>query len=291
MKHSMGEKLFIRINAGLLILIALSCLLPLLHIAALSLSDQQSIMSGIVTLWPLGWSFESYRLLLVGTNVVQAFQNSMVITVVGVALSLVFTVMAAYPLSRKGMYGRRFFTLGIVFTMLFSGGLIPSYLVVKSLGLMNHYGALWLPVLVNTFNMLVMRTFFENIPDELEEAARMDGSGEWRFLLRIVLPLSMPVMATIGLFYAVSYWNSFFSLLLFIQNTDKYNLAVLVQQMIQSQSILQEINNMRPGDQIQATPEGIKSAGIMVMIIPMLVVYPFLQKYFIQGVMIGAIKG
>lgn len=291
MNVSSGEKLFLRINAIILALIALSCLLPLVHLVSLSLSEQHFIVSGSVTLWPRGWSFESYRLLLKGTQIIQAFQNSVVITAVGVIASLLFTIMAAYPLSRRTMLGRRFFLLAIVFTMLFSGGIIPAYLVIKSLGLLNDYGAIWLPALVNTFNMLVIRTFFEQMPDELEEAARMDGCGDFRYLLRIVLPLSLPVIATIGLFYGVSYWNSFFSLLLYIQDAEKYNLAVLVQNMIQSQTVLQELNHMTPGEQVQATPEGIKSAGIMVMIVPMLLVYPFLQKYFIQGVMIGAIKG
>jgi putative aldouronate transport system permease protein len=139
--------------------------------------------------------------------------------------------------------------------------------------------------------MLIMRTFFANIPGELEEAARMDGCGEFRYLIRIVLPLSLPVSATVALFYAVGYWNSFLSVLMYIQDTEKYNLAVLVQQMISSQSLLQEINNLPVGEQTAATPEGIKSAGIMIMVIPMLLIYPFLQRYFIQGVMIGAIKG
>ncbi|MBP1993419.1 carbohydrate ABC transporter permease [Paenibacillus eucommiae] len=291
MSISYGDKLFYRLNALVLTCISITCLLPLLHIIALSLSEQHAIMSGTVTFWPKGISFESYRMLLYGTNVVRAFLNSIQITLIGVALSIVFTILAAYPLSRKVMAGRRFFTLAIIFTMLFNGGLIPAFLIVKSLGLLDSYGAIWLPALISTFNMLVMRNFFENLPSELEEAARMDGCGEWRYLTRIVLPLSLPMLATIALFYAVTYWNSFFSLLIYVQDIDKYNLAVLVQQMIQSQSVLQEMNNLRPGEQIMATPEGIKASGIMVMIIPMLAVYPFVQKYFIKGVMIGAIKG
>ncbi|MBO9608854.1 MAG: carbohydrate ABC transporter permease [Paenibacillaceae bacterium] len=291
MRVSIGEKWFYRFNALMLGLIALSCLLPILHVAALSLSDPHPIVSGSVSLWPRGWSLDSYRLLMNGTRIVQAFLNSVLITVVGVVASLAFTMLAAYPLSRSYMYGRRFFTLAIVFTMLFSGGMIPTYLVIKSLGLMNTYGALWLPALVSTYYMLIMRTFFANIPGELEEAARMDGCGEFRYLARIVVPLSLPVMATVALFYAVGYWNSFIGLLLYIQDIEKYNLAVLVQQMIRSQSLLQEINNLPVQEQVAVTPEGIKSAGIMVMVIPMIAIYPFLQKYFIQGVMIGAIKG
>jgi putative aldouronate transport system permease protein len=199
------------------------------------------------------------------------------------------TIATAYPLSRRIFVARRFFTLAAVFTMLFSGGLIPTYLVVKSLGLINSYWAIWLPGLLSTYNMLVMRTFFENIPEEIEEAARIDGCNEIRLLLQIFLPLSMPVIATLVLFYGVGYWNSFMSVLIYINQTDKYNLTVLVQQMIQSQSLLQEL--VSEGEPVQVVPESLKAAGILVMVIPMLVVYPFLQKYFVKGVMLGSVKG
>ncbi|QGQ98397.1 carbohydrate ABC transporter permease [Paenibacillus psychroresistens] len=291
MKDTFGEKIFYGINYALLSLLGLTCLIPLLHIIALSLSGSQAVLSGEVTIWPVGWSMESFSTLLKGTNVLGALKNNVIITVVGVALSMVFTIMAAYPLSRPYFYARRFFTLAIVFTMLFSGGLIPTFLVIKALGLVNTYFALWLLFLISTFNMLIMRTFFENIPDELIEASRIDGCGEWRLLMQIVLPLSMPVLATLTLFYGVNYWNMFMTVLIYINDTDHYNLTVLVQQMVQSQSIMQEISNMSPEDSMQLTPEGIKAAAIIVMVLPMLIVYPFLQKYFVKGVMIGAIKG
>ncbi|MFB0846927.1 carbohydrate ABC transporter permease [Paenibacillus oleatilyticus] len=289
MKSTTGEKWFLAANALLLMIAGLSCLLPLLHIVSVSLSDPHAVLSGAVTLWPQGWTLESYGLLLRGSKIVSAFKNSVELTVVGVALSMIFTTMAAYPLSRRYFYMRRFWTLAIVFTMLFSGGLIPGYLLLKQLGLINTYGAIWLPGLVSTFNMLIMRTYFEGIPDELDDAARMDGCGEWRYLLRIVLPLSVPVIATLSIFYAVGYWNSFFQVLMYINQTSKFNLTVLVQQMIQSQSLMQEMN----ASDMQAfiTPEGIKTAGIVVMVLPLLLVYPFMQKYFIKGVMIGAVKG
>ncbi|NEN87084.1 carbohydrate ABC transporter permease [Paenibacillus elgii] len=289
MKPTTGEKWFLAANALLLMIAGLSCLLPLLHIVSVSFSDPHAVLSGAVTLWPQGWTLESYGLLLRGSKIVSAFKNSVELTVFGVALSMIFTTMAAYPLSRRYFYMRRFWTLAIVFTMLFSGGLIPGYLLLKQLGLINTYGAIWLPGLVSTFNMLIMRTYFQGIPDELDDAARMDGCGEWRYLLRIVLPLSVPVIATLSIFYAVGYWNSFFQVLMYINQTSKFNLTVLVQQMIQSQSLMQEMN----ASDMQAfiTPEGIKTAGIVVMVLPLLLVYPFMQKYFIKGVMIGAVKG
>ncbi|SDC07678.1 putative aldouronate transport system permease protein [Paenibacillus sp. UNCCL117] len=291
MKSTASEKLFYGINYVLLAIVALLCLLPLVHLASVSLSGKDAVLSGFVSFWPVEATKESYEMLFAGTPVVRAFMNSVTITVVGVALSMVFTIFAAYPLSRKVFFGRRYLTLAIVFTMLFQGGLIPTYLVIKQLGLIDSYGSLWLPGLVSTFNMLIMRSFFENIPEELEEAARIDGSGEWRLLLRIVLPLSLPMLATIALFYGVHYWNSFFNVLIYMNSPEKYNLTVLIQQMVRSQAVLQELNAMNAEDVANVTPEGIKAAGIMVMIIPMLIVYPLLQKYFVKGVMIGAIKG
>ncbi|MCU6712029.1 carbohydrate ABC transporter permease [Paenibacillus sp. J5C_2022] len=291
MRTTTSEKLFYAANYAVLTAAALSCLLPLLHIIALSLSDSQSIMSGFVKFWPVGATLESYMLLLDGTPVVSGFKNSLIITVVGVLLSMLFTVMTAYPLSRTYCYARSQITFIIVFTMLFNGGVIPLFLVLKSLGLINTYGAIWLPGLVSTFNMLVMRTFFQNIPTELDDAARMDGCGEWRLLLSIYLSLSKPVLATLTLFYAVGFWNAFMNVLLFINDTHLLNLTVIVQQMVQNQSLLQEMISLQPEDVAAITPEGIKAAGIMIMIVPMLVVYPFLQKYFVKGVLIGSIKG
>jgi putative aldouronate transport system permease protein len=291
MKSSLGEKWFYGINYVFLALAAISCLLPLVHILSLSLSSYQAIISGQVSLWPRGLTFEAYKTLYEGTNIVKAFRNSIVITVVGVGLSMLFTIMAAYPLARSYFYARRFFTLVIVFTMLFGTPLIPLFLVVKELGLVNTYGALWLPSLISAFNMLILRTFFMNLPEELEEAARLDGCGEWGLLIRIVLPLSLPALATLTLFYGVGYWNSFLHVLIFINESDRMNLAVMIQQMVASSSILQELNQIKQDDLQQITPESIKSAGVIVLIVPMLIIYPFLQKYFVKGALIGAIKG
>ncbi|MBD2848084.1 carbohydrate ABC transporter permease [Paenibacillus sp. IB182496] len=291
MRDSPGEKLFYACNYAVLTVLALTCLLPLLNIAALSLSDSTAVLSGKVSVYPIGLTWKSYATLLEASDIVRAFANSVVLTVVGVALCLLFTLLAAYPLSRRGFYARRPATLAIVFTMLFSGGLIPTYLVVNGLGLVDSYGAIWLPGLISVYNMLIMKTHFENMPDELEEAARIDGAGEWTFITRVVLPLSLPMLATIGLFYGVAFWNAFMNVLIYINDPMKYNLMVLVQNMIRSQSMLQSLNNLQPEDLLLVTPAGVKSAGMMVLIVPLLAVYPFLQKYFVKGAMIGAIKG
>jgi putative aldouronate transport system permease protein len=291
MRSSKGERLFYACNYVLLTMAALTCLLPLMNIASMSLSDSHAVMSGSVVFWPVAATLKSYEILFAGSSIIRSFVNSVTITVVGVLLSMVFTILAAYPLSKKAFYGRKPFTLAIVFTMLFTGGLIPGYLVIKSLGLINTYGAIWLPGLVSAYNMLIMKSYFENMPEELEEAARIDGCSEMKYIWRILLPLSLPMIATIALFYGVSFWNAFMSVLIYINDTQKYNLTVLVQNMIRSQSLMQAMNNMQPDDVAQVAPDGVKSAGIMVMIIPLLLVYPFLQKYFVKGAMIGAIKG
>lgn len=289
MRMTKSERLFYMVNGFLLTLIAISCFFPLIHIVSLSLSSPEAIMSGKVSFFPKELTVESYHLLMKGTRVIGSMKNSILITVTGVLLSMSATILTAYPLSRRWLPGRRWFTLAAVFTMMFSAGIIPTFLVVHSVGLIDTYWALWLPGLVSTYNMLIMRSFFDNIPVEIDEAGRIDGCGEWRMLFRIFLPLSTPVLATLSLFYGVGFWNAFMGVLLYINDTAKYNMTVLVQQMIQSQSLLQEVTNS--DDVAKVTPEGIKAAGIMVLILPMLAVYPFLQKYFVKGVMLGAVKG
>lgn len=291
MKTSKGERVFFAINYVFLALFGISALVPLINILAVSLSDSSAIISGKVSIWPIGWNIEAYRQLIEGTRIIHALKNSIIITVVGVALSMLFTILAAYPLSRNTFFGRRFFTLAIVFTMLFGGGLIPSFLVIKELGLINSYAAIWLPSLVSAFNMMIMRTFFLNIPSELEDAARMDGCGEYRMLLQIFLPLSLPVLATLTLFYSVGYWNQFQTVLLYINDAKKYNLTVLVQNMVASQQLLQQINTFQAEDSVSMTPEAIKAGAVVILLLPLMIVYPFLQKYFVKGALVGAVKG
>ncbi|TLS52152.1 carbohydrate ABC transporter permease [Paenibacillus antri] len=291
MKPSMGERVYLVGVYSVLTIVGLLCLLPLMHIASISTSSLQAVSAGRVTLFPVEMTFAAYTQLFENSPVVSAFNNSVAITLVGVVLSMGFTILAAYPLTRAYFLGRRLFMMGIVFTMLFNGGLIPTYLTIRNLELINTYWALWLPGLVSVFNMLVLRTFIENIPGEIDEASRMDGCGEWRYLLQVVLPLSMPVIATLALFYGVGYWNSFFSVLMYINEPDKYNIAVLVQQLIQSQMMLAQMNGLESSEQLNLSPDMVNSAAIIIMVLPLLFVYPLLQKYFVRGVMIGAVKG
>ncbi|GLX66885.1 carbohydrate ABC transporter permease [Paenibacillus glycanilyticus] len=291
MQLSAGEKIMVSVFYAILVVAGLLCLFPLIHIVSLSISDTHAVASGWVTVFPIGFSLHSYQQLFEGTPILRSLWNSVQITAVGVVLSMIFTILAAYPLTRTYFYGRKLYTFAIIFTLLFGGGLIPTFLTIKSFGLLNTYGALWLPGLISTFNLLVLRSFMENIPTELDDAARIDGCGDWLYLAKIVLPLSMPVLTTLALFYGVGYWNSFFNVLMYMNDTTKYNLSVLVQQMIQSQTMLAQMNSSDSADQILLTPEEINSAAIMVMVLPIMIVYPFLQKHFVKGVMIGAVKG
>jgi putative aldouronate transport system permease protein len=289
MRDSFGDKMFLGTVHLLLSILLLLSVAPLLNIIAVSLSSSTAIETGRVFLWPVEINFDSYLLLIHGTRITDSLFNSLYLTSVGVLLCMICTICTAYPLSKSYFIGRRFFSLAFVFSMLFTGGLIPTYMVIKTLGLLDSYFAIWLPSLISTFNVLIMKSYFENIPKEIEEAARMDGCGEFRMIARIMLPLSLPMIATLALFYGVGFWNAFMSVLIYIHSSEKYTLTVLVQQMIQSQSLLQEQMQM---DSIQQkVPESIKSAAIIVMVLPMLVVYPFVQKYFVKGVMIGSIKG
>lgn len=290
MKSTRGEKVFYGVNYLIVTLISLTCLLPLVYEIALSFSSSRAISSGWVSLWPVEPCLDNYRIIFKGTPVMRSFRNSVVITVVGTALSLVFTVLAAYPLSKPYFYARKQMTMLCVFTMLFGGGTIPTYLVIKTLGIVDTYWALWLPGLVGTYNMLVMRTFFSNISVELEDAARIDGCSEVRLLLQIFVPLSLPCIATISLFYAVGFWNAFQSVLIYINSTAKFNLSVLINNMIREQLVM-TTDFIQAEDISSITPQGVQAAGIIIMVFPIMCVYPFLQRYFVKGVMLGSVKG
>ena len=290
MRSTRGEKIFYAINYAFVTLVALTCLLPLIYEISLSFSSSRAISSGWVSFWPIEFCFDHYTLIFKGTPILRAFKNSVIITGVGTAFSMCATILAAYPLSKPYMYARKQMTMLCVFTMLFGGGMIPTYLVIRDLGIIDTYWALWLPGLVSTYNMLVMRTFFTNISSELEDAARIDGCNEIRLLLQIFLPLSLPCIATIALFYAVGFWNMFQSVLIYINSTAKHNLSVLVNNMIREQLIITS-DFIQAEDISTATPQGVQAAGIIVMIFPIMCVYPFLQRYFVKGVMLGSVKG
>jgi putative aldouronate transport system permease protein len=263
---------------------------PFITIIATSLGSEREITrsGGLILFWPSEPTLDAYRTILAGGVVARALWVSTGITIVGTLMSLTATVCMAYALSRP-MFGRSFVVRMTLFTLFFAPGIIPNYLVVRELGLLNSYGALIFPVLINAFNLLVMRQFFMGIPGELIDAARIDGAGELQILFRVVLPLSKAVIAVIGLFYAVAYWNAFFNAVLYLSDSAKWPLQIVVRLYVLSGISLP--GTVAANDASTPPPEAMQMAIVVVAILPILLAYPFLQRYFSRGVLTGAIKG
>ena len=276
-------------NYLILTIITFCCLYPFLNVIAYSFSGYNAVLSGKVTFYPIDFTLDAYKEILKRSQIWLAMRTTVIVTIMGTALSLLLTVCAAYALSRDYLPGRKLFTGFILFTMYFGGGMIPTFLVVKQVGLYDSIGALFIPQAVNVFNFIVMRTFFRELPRELEEAARIDGASDIQTLIKIILPLSLPIIATIGLFYAVGYWNGYFDALLYIQNPDKYTLQLRLRSLLFGDELNNSANLEGVGTQVMT--QSLKMATVAVSTIPILIVYPWLQKYFVKGVMVGSVKG
>lgn len=287
MIYSKGEKVFGWLNYICLSLLGLSMLLPFIHLLAKALSDESYVLAHEITFWPRDMHLDSFTYVLNNQQFIRTFGNSVFITLVGTFLSLLITLLAAYPLSKQGFPGRRFILFLYVLTMFFSGGIIPTYLVVKEIGMTNTIWSMIIPTLVAPFNLILMRSFFMGIPDALDESAKIDGASNTRILFSIYVPLSMSSIATISMFYAVGYWNNFFSAMLYI--TDRNLLPLQVYLM----SIIQDENNISMSNVealMNSAPESIRAATIIAAVVPILLIYPFLQKYFVKGALVGAVK-
>lgn len=274
----------------ILTVIVLAVLYPFgLAVGTSLMGRAESIANGgSYVLFPEHPTLEAYQLILSGGAVTRSVLISIGITLVGTALSLICTIFLGYALSRRGMLGSKPILLMVLATFLFTPGMIPSYLMVKELGMIDTYQSLIVPVLINAFNVVVVRAFFQNLPDELFEAARMDGASEWKMLWRIALPLSKAVMAVVGLFYAVSYWNTFFNAILYMNDQTKHPIQVVLRQYIFRGSVAQGTDVAIVRDLPAAS---VQMAVLIVALVPILIAYPFLQKYFTKGVLTGAIKG
>ena len=278
------------INGFLLGVLAFICLYPFLNVLAYSVSGYNAVLSGRVTFYPIDFNVEAYKQILGKTQIWMAMRSTVIVTLAGTALSLLLTILSAFALSRKDLPGKSFFTALILFTMYFSGGMIPTFLVVKNVGLFDSLPALFVPQAINVFNFIVMRTFFKNIPESLEEAARIDGASYLKVLIKMILPLSVPIIATIGLFYAVGYWNTYFDALLYIQKPELYTLQLRLRSLLFGEE-LNNSNANAEGIGTQVMTQSLKMATVAISTIPILVIYPWLQKYFVKGVMIGSVKG
>ncbi|GAA0286056.1 putative aldouronate transport system permease protein [Gracilibacillus halotolerans] len=290
MKESWQYKAFKVFNTVILLLIVFITLFPFVNIFAQSFSAESYINSGQVSLWPKGFNVETYKIIMADNIFWINYKNTVVYTVVGTIISLILSTMIAYPLSKTKLKGRRFLTLFFVFTMFFNGGLIPNYVLVTSLGFGNTIWAIVIPNAISVFNMLIMRTFFSNIPDELEEAAIMDGSSTFGVLFRIVLPLSKPILATMMLFYAVAHWNSWFPAFIYFSEKELFPVSIYLRNLIKGAEATLG-TGATSQDNLTQIASNIKAVTMVLTVLPILLVYPYIQKYFVSGVMLGSVKG
>jgi putative aldouronate transport system permease protein len=286
------DRIFSIINSTLLLVVVIIILLPLIFIVSASFSSPKAVIAGQVTLWPVDFSLQGYQAIFEHSKVWTGFGNSLFYTVVGTLFNVVMTIIAAYPLSREDLVGRRIFTLLFIFTMLFSGGLIPTYMVVRDLGLLNTRWAMILPTGIGIFNLLITITFFRTtIPPELIEAARIDGADDFRTFFRIILPLARPIIAVLALFYAVSHWNTYFSALIYLKDQELFPLQIVLREILILNSIdASMLIDMEDLVAREGLRELLKYALIIVASVPVLIIYPFVQKHFIKGMMIGSVK-
>ncbi|WP_028560434.1 carbohydrate ABC transporter permease [Paenibacillus pinihumi] len=291
------DKVFDAVNYGLLILLSLSILLPILNVLALAFNVGTDAAKGGIYFWPRQFTLGNFKEVFTQSNVVNGFMISLFRTLLGTVLSVLLTALAAYALKSRTLPGHKQLTFLFFFTMLFNGGLIPYYIVLKNLSLTNSIWVYILPALYSVWNIMIMRSFFQQTPAGLEEAARIDGCSDFGIFFRILLPVSKPVFAAIGLFNAVGHWNDWFTGAFYVRNSDLKPLSTVLQEMLtRQQALAKALANatnplqMQMVDKIQVTGTSLKMATIIIVITPILIVYPLLQKYFAQGVMIGSIK-
>lgn len=287
---TISSRIFDIVNYTLLSIIGLVTILPFLHVIAGSFTTVTELAQKQFVLFPTVWSLDAYKYVFSTNTVFRSLGVSVGVTFLGTLFSMLLTCLMAYGLSRRDLDGRNYIMFMVLFTMLFSGGMIPTFLVVKEMGLIDTYAALIVPTAINAFNLIIMRNFFQNLPEGLEESAKIDGAGDWGILFRIVIPLSMPAIATISLFYAVTYWNTYMSAILYLNDAAKWPVQVILRQIvILASGLAADTSGM---DEFVRPPEQtVKMAVIVIATLPILCVYPFLQKHFAKGALLGSIKG
>lgn len=290
-KISVGNIIFDTFNYIFLFVVAVVSVFPFIYILGGSFASENELLTRKVFLIPHEISFSAYQYVFSSNTLLRGILVSVYVTVVGTLINLFFTTTMAYPLARRNLKGRNVILNLIIFSMFFGGGMIPTYLVVKGLGMINTYWSLVFPGAISAFNLIVVKNFFQQLPDELEESARIDGCTDIGVFVKIVLPLSIPVLATFGLFYAVGNWNSFFNALIYINDASKWPLQIILRQLVLlSQGTIGDMSQLDTTF-VKPPEESVKMAVIIVGTVPILMIYPFLQKHFAKGVMIGAIKG
>ncbi len=285
------SRLFVPINYTILTLLAVICVAPLLHILALSFSSTSEILSGRVTIFPREFNTDAYKEILKDVSLYRSLIFTVVMTFTYTALCMLMTIVAAYPLTRRGLKGRKYFLYIIIPTMYFGGGIIPEYLLVKGLNLLDTMWALILPSLISPFYMIILMSFIRSIPTGLEEAAEIDGASPFQVLVRVILPLTIPALVTLSLFYAVSRWNGFTDSLFYITKAELYPLQLKLYHIVNNATSIDVSMAERFSErEAPLLPESTKAATIIFAVTPIIMVYPWLQKYFISGTMLGSIK-
>lgn len=291
--YSLNDKLFYGITTAVLTVVFAAVLYPCIFVLSASFSSGIAVQAGKVVLWPVDFSLEGYKTVFRTPSIWLGFRNSLFYTVTGTALSVVMTLTAAYCLSRRDVPGRNFIMLLFTFTMFFSGGMIPSYLLLRSLGMLNTVWALIVPGAIGVYNLIVARTFIQSsIPEELLEASMMDGCSDIMYLLKVVLPLSKAIVAVLVLFYGVALWNNYFNAMIYLTDREIYPLSIFLKEiLLASQIDPSTLSDPESATLLAQMANVIKYSLIVVSLIPVLLIYPFVQKYFVQGVMIGSVKG
>lgn len=290
-KDSLSYRVFRVLNAVILIGVMLVTLYPFVNVIAQSFSEEGYIISGQVNLFPRGFNVETYKVVMADSMFWTNYKNTVIYTVVGTAIAMALTTTFAYALSKKRLKWRTAFIGLAVFTMFFNGGLIPNYILIKSLGMTNSIWAIVLPNAISIFNLLVMKAFFENLPEDLEESASIDGLTTYGIFARIVLPLSKAVIATMILFYAVSFWNSWFQAFLYMDRAELYPVTVYLRNLIAGATNAASVSGGAGADGLAQVAANIQSVTIVLTVLPIICLYPFVQRYFVTGVMLGSVKG
>ncbi len=291
-QEGIGSRIFDGINIGIMVVIIAVSIYPLIYLISKSLSGVEYVKANLVYLYPRGFNLDAYRDVIKNTLFWISYKNTIVYTVIGTVLNLAFTSSMAFCLSRRELLFRKTITMLVIFTMFFGGGLIPNFLLVKWLGMYDTMWSLILPGTISTYNMIIVRTYMKTIPEDVIESVRIDGGNELQIFYKIILPLSKPVLATIGLFYAIGHWNSYFNAMIFLKTNIKFPVQLVLKEMIVDQN-MQSVSTAayESLNQQPLTSEMLVAASIVITLIPVLIIYPFVQKFFVKGIMIGSVKG
>ena len=290
---STGDRVFTIVNYSLLMLVLIIELYPLVYVVAASFSDPQAVVSGKVFLFPVNPTLKGYAAVFKNKKILTGFSNSIFYLIVGTVLNLVMTMLCAYPLSRKEFRARGFLSMFFVFTMYFSGGMVPAYILVNKLGMINTRWSMIIPMAMSTYNMIICRTYIvKYIPDELYEASQMDGCTPFRYMLSVVVPLSKPILAVLTLYYGVVRWNDYFNAMLYLYKDNLQPLTIVMKEiLIMSQVDMTQVTDASAVSKLQGMSELLKYSTIVVASLPVMLLYPLIQKHLVKGVMIGAVKG